>query len=100
MNKSNPNPYKKLGISLLIVPGLLVVGSFVILLVINLIFNPTFWMTPDSDPITPTPVYITILNGVCITVGGIGLLSLLPGLAAGIYLLVSHTRSAAKSIIS
>ena len=90
MNKSDAKPHMKRAIILLVIPGLLVVSSFIILLVINLIFNPTFWMTPDTDPVTPTPIYITALNRVFITTGGIGLLGLLPGLVAGVYLLVKQ----------
>ena len=101
MIKSNSKPHAKLAVILLVIPGLLAVSSFIILLVVNLIFNPTFWMTPDTEPVTPTPFYITALNGLFITIGGIGLLSLLPGLVAGVHLLLaSKKRSIAKSTTS
>ena len=90
MNKADSKPRKKLAIALLSVPILLVIISFMMLVVVNLIFNPTFWMTPDTDPVNATPLIITILNGIFITIGGIGVLSFLPGLAIGVYLLINH----------
>jgi len=87
MDKNNPKPHLKLALSLIIVPGLLAVSSLIILICINLIFNPTFWMTPDTAPVNPTPHFITALNGVFIAIGGISLLSLLPCIAIGAYLL-------------
>jgi len=87
MNKSDPTPHKKLAIVLLVTPGLAIVGSFIMLLSINLIFNPTFWMTPDTEPLTPTPFLITALNGVFLAIGAVGLLSVLPCLVIGLYLL-------------
>jgi hypothetical protein len=100
MIKSNSKHHTKLAVILLVIPGLLAASSFIVLLVVNLIFNPTFWMTPDTEPVTPTPFYITALNGVFTTIGGIGLLSLLPGLVAGVYLLASKKRSITKNITS
>jgi len=97
MNKSNSKTQTKHAVILLVAPSLLVVSSFVILLVINLIFNPTFWITPDTEPVTPTPVYITALNGVFIAIGGIGLLSFLPALVAGVYVLLKRKRSMTKN---
>lgn len=79
---------KKLAITLLVTPTVATIVSLIIFLVINLIFNPTFWMTPDTDPVTPTPFIITVLNGVFLTIGAIGLLSIIPGVLAGVYLLV------------
>ena len=93
MNKNNSKSHTKLTIALFTVPTLLVISSFIILLVVNLILNPTFWMTPDTAPVTATPFYITALNGLFITIGGIGLLSLLPCLFVAIYLLVSKKQS-------
>ena len=90
MNKTDSKPRKKLAIALLSVPILLVIISFMMLVVVNLIFNPTFWMTPDTDPVNATPLVITILNGIFITIGGIGVVSFLPGLAVGVYLLINH----------
>jgi len=87
MNKGDSRPHKKLAITLLVTPCLVVAGSFIMMLTINLIFNPTFWMTPDTKPVTPTPFLITALNGVLLTIGALGLLMILPGLAAGLYLL-------------
>ena len=87
MNEGDLRPHKKLAIVLLVTPGLAIVGSFIILLATNLIFNPTFWMTPDTEPVTPTPFLITALNGVFFALGAVGVLSILPGLVAGVYLL-------------
>lgn len=90
----------KLAVGLLVMPGLLVVTSFIILLVVNLIFNPTFWMTPDGEPVTPTPFYINALNGLFVAIGGIGLISLLPSLVAGICIFANKKRSMIKNITS
>ena len=87
MNESNSRMYKKLAIVLLVTPSLLIVGSFIVLLAVNLVLNPTFWMTPDTEPVTPTPFLITALNGVFLIIGAAGILSIIPGLAAGVYLL-------------
>ena len=100
MDKSNSTSNTKRAVILLVIPGLLIISSFIAFLVMNLIFNPTFWMTPDTDPVTPTPLYITVLNGVFITIGGIGLLALLPGFVIGVYLLVKQKRLIAKNITS
>lgn len=87
MYKSQSRPHKKLASILLVTPALVVVVSFITLLIINLIFNPTFWMTPDTEPVTTTPLLITIFNGVFIISGAVGLLVIVPALVAGLYLL-------------
>ncbi len=97
MNKHISPSNRKLAYALIAVPGILVLGSVIVLLTVNLIFNPTLWMTPDTAPVTPTPIYITAINGVLILLGGIGLLSVLPGLIAGIYLLVKQKKSIVSS---
>jgi len=100
MSKDNTKSNRKLALALLIIPGLLTVGSVITLLVINLIFNPTFWMTPDTSPITPTPVYITVLNGMFIAVGVIGVLSFIPALIVGIYILAHQRRLKVNKVTS
>lgn len=77
----------KLAILALIVPGILFTFSLLMLVVINLIFNPTFWMTGDTEPVNPTPFGITVLNMLFLITGAVGLISLLPGIVAGILLL-------------
>lgn len=100
MNENSPKQSTKLAIALFMLPILLVISSSVILLIINLIFNPTFWMTPDSEAVASTPVLITATNAMLIIVGAIGLVSLLPGLVVGVYLLVKRKRSMTKTAIS
>ena len=100
MDIINSKSHKKLAIILLTVPILLAIISFVMLIVVNLIFNPTFWMTPDTDPVTATPFIITVLNGIFITIGGIGLLSFLPGLITGVYLLAKQKQSTINDVVS
>lgn len=78
----------KLAIFLLVMPILVLAFSLFLLVVINLIFNPTFWMTGDTEPVSPTPLAITLLNVLFFTTGAIGFVSLLPGAIAGITLLV------------
>lgn len=87
MSKNGKKSRLKLAIILLAAPTLIAFSSFIVFLVVNLVFNPTFWMTPDTDPVTETPLLISVLNGVLITIGGIGVLSFLPGLVIGIYLI-------------
>ncbi len=90
MNKNNPKSRRKLAIILVVTPLALVIISFLAFAVINLIFNPTFWMTPDTTSVYATPLYITILNGVFFAICGVGLLSFMPCLIGGIYLFASH----------
>jgi len=100
MDKTYLKSHKKLAITLLTVPILLAIISFVMLIVVNLIFNPTFWMTPDTDPVTATPLVISVLNGIFITIGAIGLLSFLPGLITGVYLLAKQKQSTINDVVS
>lgn len=80
-------PRAKLAILALVAPSAVLLFSLCMLAVINLIFNPTFWMTGDTEPVSPTPLIITVLNTLFIVTGAVGLISLLPIAAAGIYLL-------------
>ena len=89
--------YSKVALFALVVPGVLVMRSVVMLLVINLIFNPTFWMTADGEPITPTPIFITVLNWALLTISAVGLVSLLPGIVGGIFLLTRNKHSGKKA---
>lgn len=85
--QSSTKPNFKLAIFALIVPGALFAFSLLMLLFINLIFNPTFWMTGDTEPVNPTPVAITVLNVIFAVTGAVGLISWLPATITGIYLL-------------
>lgn len=83
---------KKLALFLLVFPGVLLIVSLILFGVTNLIFNPTFWMTPDGETIVPTPTPINILNVIFVGVGAIGLACILPGIIAGTYLLIYKNR--------
>ncbi len=86
--RSKAVAHAKLAVFLLVMPSLVLVFSLFLLAIINLVFNPTFWMTGDTEPVNPTPVAITALNTLFIATGLLGLVSLLPGAIAGIVLLV------------
>lgn len=77
-----------LAIFALIAPSVVFIVSLSMLAIINLVFNPTFWMVGDTEPVNPTPLGIAILNGLFATTGTIGFISLLPGVVAGIILLI------------
>lgn len=68
----------------LVAPTALIIVSLILLVVINLIFNPTFWMIADGEPVSPTPILITILNGALFIIAALGLLTLLPGIVYGL----------------
>ncbi|MBI3889030.1 hypothetical protein HY312_00420 [Candidatus Saccharibacteria bacterium] len=80
-------PHFKIAIATLILPTVFFLFSLLMLMIINLIFNPTFWMTGDTEPVYPTPVAITILNILFLTTGAAGAISFLPGIITGIFLL-------------
>ncbi len=92
-NKSvGVKPQPKLALFALVAPSALLVLSLLILAAINLIFNPTFWMTGDTEPVNPTPVVITVLNGLFMVTAALGLITLLPGVVVGIFLLTRSKR--------
>lgn len=97
MTRSNKlgsaKPRRKLAIAALIIPSVLFAFSLVMLAVINLIFNPTFWMTGDTEPVNPTPFVITVLNTFFLVTGAAGLISLLPSIVVGTLLLTQSKRS-------
>lgn len=88
----------RLAIFGLVAPVMLFTCAFVALLAINIIFNPTFWMIPDGEAVSNTPLFITVLNAVFITVCIAGLLSFIPGLIFGTVLL-TRKRSVIKKQI-
>ena len=86
--KSNHNKRRRnLAIFALIAPSMLLVLSVFILAVVNLIFNPTFWMRGDTEPVYSTPFGITVLNIFFLITGLVALISLLPGVITGVLLL-------------
>lgn len=82
----------KLAVFLLIAPGLAIVFSVFVLAVVNLIFNPTFWMTGDTESVNPTPLAITVLSVILLVTTIAGLASLLPSIIIGIILLIKSKR--------
>jgi hypothetical protein len=99
MTKSNHIAAKskfKHAILLLIAPSILFAFSLLMLAIINLIFNPTFWMTGDTEPVNSTPLIITVFNVLFIITGIVGLISFLPGVVVGVLLLVQSKQRQAK----
>lgn len=80
-------------VACLALPIVLLISSLVLLVISNLIFNPTFWMIPDGEPINATPIATTIVNGVLLFTGTIGLVTLLPGVVLGVITLTRNKRS-------
>jgi len=100
--KNNPNAMKRrsrIAIFALVAPAVLSMSSLALLIVINLIFNPTFWMVGDTDPVNPTPLVIAVLNWILLATGAIGLLSLVPGAVAGLFLLARTKHDKKRSRI-
>lgn len=89
MTKTNQNSrsQRRFAIVALIAPSIVFIFSLFMLAIINLIFNPTFWMVGDTEPVNPTPISITIINGLFITTGLAGFIALLPGVVIGVLLL-------------
>jgi type II secretory pathway component PulF len=77
-------------------PIVLIVVAFVALVAVNLVFNPTFWMTGDTEPVTPTPIVISIINDVLLSIGIVGLVTLLPGIIIGILMIFKYKRASLK----
>lgn len=74
----------------LFAPAALIIFSLIVLVVINLIFNPTFWMTADGEPVAPTPILITASNGALFITTALGLLTLFLGIVHGIRSKIIH----------
>lgn len=74
---------------LLIAPTVLIIFTFAAFAILNWIFNPTMWPTPDTSPFAPTPIGITISNIILFITGVVGVITWLPGLIIGIVLLAT-----------
>jgi hypothetical protein len=74
---------------LLIAPTVMIIFTFAAFAIINLIFNPTMWPTPDTELFAPTPIGITISNVILFITGAVGIVSWLPGLILGTVLLAT-----------
>lgn len=83
----------KIALWLLITPTVVIIISFGLFLMLNLVFNPTLWPTPDGESPLATPTVITVLNGIFITIGVAGLIAWLPGVITGIMLLNRRSRT-------
>ena len=90
---SNMKFRRKLAITAMIAPGTLLVIALAMLIIVNLIFNPTFWMKADSEPVQPTPFVISAFNIFFLLTGVVGLMFILPGIVIGVILLVRFRRA-------
>ena len=79
----------KTALWLLIAPTGLVILTFSLFAVLNLVFNPTMWPTADTAEFASTPLLITIANITLFIMGAVGVTAWLPGLIAGIVLLAT-----------
>jgi len=82
----------KLALWLMIGPTALFAIALTLLALTNLIFNPTFWPTPDTEDFAATPIGITIVNVLLFTVGAIAALAWLPGIITGAVLLAKKPK--------
>ena len=87
----------KAALWLLLGPTLLAIASLTIFALINLVFNPTFWPTPDTENFAETPLIITVINIFLFVIGSISIASWLPGLIIGAVLLIKRPKNAAVS---
>ena len=98
MDKPHPTPNEtphrkklakrtKVALLLIIAPTLMIAFALFSFSILNLIFNPTFWPTPDTEAVTNTPLGITILNVLFFAIGGAGIVAWLPGIIIGAVLL-------------
>ena len=90
-------PYRKrvsgrtqLTLWLMLAPTCMIALSLMLFAVLNLIFNPTFWPTPDTADFNVISFAITLFNIVLLVIGAFGVLAWLPGLVIGIILLITR----------
>lgn len=81
------NRTKIIALLLILGPTLLIVSAFALFALTNLVLNPTFWPTPDSELVAPTPLGITIVNVTLFIMGSTGVIAWLPGIIIGVVLL-------------
>ncbi|MEO6110157.1 MAG: hypothetical protein ABIP50_04060 [Candidatus Saccharimonadales bacterium] len=74
---------------LLIAPTGLLIITFIFFAIINWVFNPTMWPTPDTEAFAPTPIGITIANILLFVTGAVSVMTWLPGIIIGIVLLAT-----------
>lgn len=86
----------KTALWLLISPTALFVVAFFLFALINLVFNPTFWPAPDTEPFAPTPVGMSILNVILFFVGSVSAIAWLPGIIIGAVLLATAPKKASS----
>lgn len=79
----------KLALWLLISPTALIIAVIFAFAIMNMVFNPTMWPTPDTEMFAPTPIGITIANVVLFIAGAAAIISWLPGIITGIVLLTT-----------
>ncbi|MFZ1250756.1 MAG: hypothetical protein WAR37_04900 [Candidatus Microsaccharimonas sp.] len=90
--KKIPSRTKK-ALILILAPTLMIIISFICFALINLVFNQTFWMKPDGEPVAETLLFVTILNIIFFTIGVVGIISWLPGIVIGGILLAKKPSS-------
>ena len=89
---------KRTNAALWLLIGPTVVGAlvFIAFAIINLIFNPTFWPTPDTESFADTPLILTAINILLFTLGSISIIAWLPGIIVGALLLIKRPKADSK----
>jgi hypothetical protein len=79
----------KTALWLLIAPTALLIISFILFAIINLVFNPSMQLPADGEALSPTPIGITIANVLLFSLDAISAIAWLPGIIIGIVLLTT-----------
>lgn len=83
---------RKLALALLVTPTTLAVVSLLLFTIVNVVFNPTFWMRPDTEPVAETPAVVMVINMILVVFGALGLAAIIPGIIIGAVLLYRAKR--------
>lgn len=81
-----------LALWLMLGPTVLIAAVLLVFAMINLIFNPTFWPTPDTEDFANTPFIITITNIILFALGTFATVAWLPGVVIGAILLIRRPK--------
>ena len=79
----------KAALWLLIAPTAIIIVTFTLVAILNLVFNQTMWLTADGEAFAPTPIVVTLANVGLFSLGGLGVITWFPALIIGIVLLAT-----------
>ncbi len=85
----------KVALWLVLGPTVLLFVTILIFAILNLVFNPTFWPTPDTEAFAQTPIALSIANVVLFFAGAVAVISWLPGIIIGTILFLKRPKQSA-----